>query len=244
MKEYALICDPGKRRDAAGLMVMRNTVQIVPRQELLNNQDRTRNLFDIVFIDKFLRKPYPQLCRDIGMLMNTTDLANNCDLLLDGNGVGEAVVDILREAGLAPMPIMAVGGYQVTEVKEEFGKLFGAPGSTQIKRLQVVKEIHVPKEDLVAAGQGAVQQKRVRIAKHLRWAPELEKQLNHFKGPDKSKGRKSYEADETSVHDDLVSCFIIGCWWFTRERKDIIIPDKHIGRERVADRGWDPMDFS
>lgn len=244
MKEYAVICDPGKRRDSAGLIVMRDVVTIVPRQELLNNTDRTRHYFDIVFIDKFLRKPYPQLGRDLATIMGTTDLSNNAVLLLDGGGVGEAVVDQLREAGLAPMPIMATGGTEVKEVHEDFGKVFSAQGAGKLNRLSITKEIHVPKEDLVAAGVGAVQQKRVRIAKGLRWAEEMEKQLNHFKGTKNPRtGHRTYEADETVVHDDLVSCFNIGCWWFTRSRKDIIIPDKHIGRERVADRGWDPMDF-
>lgn len=243
MKEYALILDPGKKRDSAALIIMRDTVKIVAGQALANTRDRTRHFFDIIFIDKFMRKPYPQLVRDVGIIYNSTELANNCDLLLDGGGVGEAVVDMMREAGMMPLPIMATGGEAVHEISEEAGKLFSAPGPGKLQRLRVTMEIHVPKVDLVAAGVAVVQQQRVRIAKQLAWAEEMEKQLRHFKPPDKRAGRKSYEADEASVHDDLVSCFNIGCWWFTRDRKDVIIPDKHIGRDRAGNRGWDPMDF-
>jgi hypothetical protein len=243
VNEYALICDPGKRRDSATFMVMKNSVIIVDGNELLRQPDRTRNYLDIVFLDKFLRKPYPQLCRDMASLMRTTELSNNTDLLLDGNGVGEAVIDILREGGLSPMPIMAVGGEKVTMVQEEFGKVFSSPGNTQLNRLKVTKEIHVPKTDLVAAGMSCVQQKRVRVAAGIPWGEELEKQLIHFKPPNKAAGRKSFEADEASVHDDFVTDFLIGCWWFTRDRKDVIVPTKPLRRERAADRDWDPRDF-
>jgi hypothetical protein len=127
----------------------------------------------------------------------------------------------------------------VREVSQTFGKGFSTPGSTQLRGARVLTEIHVPKKTLVTAGQAAVQQNRVRVAKALRWREEFDKQLTHFRVDKKKTG---WEADTPDAHDDFVTVFLIGVWWFTRERKDIIIPDVSPLAGSGQRTGWDPME--
>jgi hypothetical protein len=244
MNEYALIIDPGKKRDSAAKIVLKDTVELIDGHKILQGADRARHRFDVVFLDKTIRQPYPELVRDVCSLVNSKDLTNNCDLLLDATGVGEAVADMMREIGMNPIPIVTTAGDTVREISQPFGKGFGSPGSTQLHGTRVLTEIHVPKQDLVAAGQAAVQQNRVRVAKGLRWAEEFDKQLTHFRmEKNKRTGNRTYEADEAAVHDDLVTCFLIGLWWFTRARKDTIIPDQQPLAGSGQRTGWDPMEF-
>jgi hypothetical protein len=240
MNEYALIIDPGKRRDAAAKLVIKDTVEMVDGHKILKGADRAIHRYDVTYLNKTIRQPYPELVEDVCALMNTRELTNNCDLLLDATGVGEAVADMLIDAGLAPIPIIVTGGDRVREVSQATGNVFGPAGGTQLRGARVLTEIHVPKQTLVTAGQAAVQQRRVRVAKALKWREDFDKQLTHFRVDKKKTG---WEADNPDVHDDFVTVFLIGVWWFTRERKDIIIPDKTPLTGSGKPHGWDPMDY-
>ena len=72
---------------------------------------------------------------------------------------------MMRENGLMPFPIVFTGGTgEARPVYADFGKVFWIliirPGSGA----QVLKEMHVPKEDLVHAGMIIMQQGRMRLA--------------------------------------------------------------------------------
>ena len=239
MNEYAVLCDPGKRRDSAIFMVAKHTGLIVEKALPMGNVDRLRFLMDIVFIDKFLRRSYEELVDNAVTLCGTRELANNHDLLVDGAGVGEPVIDMMRAKLLNPISILATGGEKIKEIKAGFAQM-KPPQAGKLQPTIGLAEIHVPKKDLVSAGQIVLQQNRCRIAQALRWREEFEKQLKHFKAPD-GKRRKTWEADETEVHDDMVTTYLMGAWWFTRLYKDDIIPDQPpAGSGKTP--GWDPMD--
>lgn len=241
MNEYAVLCDPGKRRDSAIFMVAKHTGLIVEKALPTGNVDRLRFLMDIVFIDKFLMRGYEELVDNAVTLCGTKELANNHDLLVDGAGVGEPVIDMMRAKLLNPISILATGGEKIREIQAGFAQMKPA----QAGKLQPaigLAEIHVPKKDLVSAGQIVLQQNRCRIAQALRWREEFEKQLKHFKPPD-GKRRKTWEADETEVHDDMVTTYLIGAWWFTRLYKDDIIPDQPPAGSGKRTAEWDPMDL-
>ncbi len=244
MNEYAMICDPGKRRDSAIFMVAKHTGLIVEKATHLGNVERLRFLMDIVFIDKFFKRSYEELVDNAVTLCGTRDLANNHDLLVDGNGVGEPVLDMMRGKLLSPISIIATGGEKVTEIKAAFGRAVKGP-TAHVGKLQPaigLAEIHVPKKDLVSAGQIVLQQNRCRIAQALRWREEFEKQLKHFKPPD-GKKRKTWEADETEVHDDMVTTYLLCAWWFTRIYRDVILPDQPPAGSGKRTAEWDPMDY-
>lgn len=224
-------------------MVMKDNPKIVDGAKILKSPDRIIHFYDIIFIDQLIRKQYPVVTEAVQALLNHVDLKNNTDLVVDGTGVGDAPVDYMRKEGLYPIPLIFTGGEQVHEVYSEIGQVFSkVPGKLQGAR--TLKEIHVPKTDLVKAGELLLQQGRVLVARGLRWGPELKKQLNHFRGEiGKKKKIMIFEADDENVHDDLVICYCMGAWWFTRHRKDERIQERPIvgAEEKAGD--WNPYDF-
>lgn len=235
-KEYLVIVDPGKKRDPTAIMVMRDNYRILDGSPTAGIQDRAQHFYEIVLIEKLLEVRYTEVCDIVSVICNHTDIKNNHELLVDGTGVGEPVVDIMREKYLVPIPIVFTGGNAVNEIYQPFGKVFG--GSGKLQGANVLKEIRVPKDDLVTAGQVLIQQRRVNIADGLKFADDFKRQLHAFRGKVNENGVK-HEALTEAIHDDLVVCYLMGAWWFTRQRKtdEIVIPyDKPI-------QDWNPMDY-
>lgn len=243
MNEYAIICDPGKRRDRASTMIMKHTSIIATGDERIQKPDRILFYLDCVYLEQFMRKPYPELRDYLFDLKGQVELVHNSDLLIDADGVGEALIDMLNEKGLVPIPILATGGNKVSQAFSEMGKVFGKAGDGKLHHARMRLELHVPKEDLVGAGRKVLEQHRFRVPLHLKYAEELDRQLVHFTGPkDKRTQRIHYNADDPNTHDDFVSDFLLGAWWFTRERKDAILrQNTFTGREHRTGE-WDPMD--
>jgi hypothetical protein len=240
MKEYLIIVDPGKKRDPAALMVMRDNFKIVDGDSRIGIPDKKQHFYEIVFIDKFVNTKYTDLVRNVCVLSEHRDLKNNHDLLVDGTGVGEAVVDIMRESYLTPIPIVFTGGGDVNEKYSEFSSVFSNAQAGKMRGAQVLKEICVPRDDLVTAGQVVSQQGRIGIVPSLKFAEDFRKQLMGFKGdPNTTRKKMRYEAENEETHDDLIVCYLMGAWWFTRSRKtdeQIIPPAK-----QIAD--WNPMEY-
>ena len=235
-KEYLILVDPGKKRDPTAIMVMRDNFTILDGSPRAGIPDKMQHGYEIVHIDKIIDTRFTEVCRIIAKITEHRQIKNNYELIVDGTGIGEVVIDILRESFLTPVPIVFTGSGQVREVFSSFGKVFG----NGFTGAQVLKEIHVPKEDLVSAGQNIVQQGRLSIAPGLQFEEDFKRQLLMFRGKVNEKTRNvSYNANTEEDHDDLVVCFLMGAWWFTRSRKtdeQIIPPAK-----QIAD--WNPMEY-
>jgi hypothetical protein len=120
-------------------------------------------------------------------------LLKHTALLVDRTGVGAAVVDSFRQAGVNPWAITIHGGDKVTWVHQ------GA---------------RVPKRDLVAAVQTLLQSERLKIAESLELAPTLKKELLGFRVKiDPRTAHDSYEHWREGDHDDLVLATALGCWY-------------------------------
>ena len=166
------------------------------------------------------------------------DLVNNCELLVDGTGVGEAVIDLLRERGLSPMPILFTGGTEPRPVYADFGSVFGGG----FRGMQAVKEYHVPKADLVAAGQLISQQGRVRVAPNLKYAEDFRLQMEGFRGRvNEATGRKKYENDTDDLHDDMVVCYLMAAWWMVQGQGAAAVKEVALDRNETAPT-WEPSD--
>jgi len=242
MKEYVISVDIAKRRDYTSIMVFRDNPEIVDGVKSLDQPDKILHHYDVVHIEKFQGLTYPEISQAISTVANHRNLSNNHDLIVDGTGVGEAVIDTLRLSGHAPIPIIFTSGGRVSEISAPAGSIFKNTGF-QVAPMLVVKEIHVPKVDLVNAGRILVQQARVRVAQGIMWADEFKKQMMAFTGKVNETGRVKYEADKEEDHDDLVVCFLMAAWWFSHRRKTIeesIIPDG-TAMEKPGD--WNPYDF-
>lgn len=208
--------DIAKTRDFTTGFLIKRIVTIIPGSEILHSLDRVRVIAGIVAIDKFNNLPYTKVAEIIEARMGHKDLAHSCDLLIDGTGVGAAVVDLLREKGLKPIPIVFTGGGQVREVTAPFGTIFkNSPG--QLSPLKIVSELHVPKQDLVAAGKLLYEQDRIQVAEGLRWSDDFKAQMTAFRGKVNEKtGNRKYEADSEADHDDMVVCLLMAAWWILR----------------------------
>ena len=244
MKQHAVCVDLGKKRDRAVFFVMKDNPQIVDGDRRFGKPDRLLHLYDVLFIDQFVRKSYPSLVESLCVLMGNKELSQASDLLVDGRNVGEPVVDMMRDKGLYPIPILAGGGEQVHEVYEEMGHVFSNV-PTKLKGARVLSQIDVPKQDLVDAGMLLAQQGRVGVARGLHWAEEFKRQLAHFKGVENKRTKhRSYAADDEDVHDDIVFTYLMAAWWFTRGGEAVSPEDRELSggsEKRSAD--WNPVEY-
>jgi hypothetical protein len=244
MNEFVVSADIAKRRDFFGIMVLQDKPEIIPASAALETPARIAHFFNVVLIEKYQGLTYEEMADRIVIVMNHINLRNNADLLIDGTGVGEAAVEQVRKRGLSPVPIIFTGGDTYSEKYADFASLFkGAPG--QLNTAHILKEIHVPKKDLVTAGNVLLQQKRVRVGPG-RWKEDFRKQMQAFRGKvnETKSGKRhiSYEAENESDHDDLVVCYLMAAWWIQHRKARDEIPERHLpAKENTTD--WEPLNL-
>ncbi len=241
MTEYAVTVDLGKKHDRTAFMVLKDHVEIAEGSQLIGKPERIQHTCHVPFIDQFSGVDYPAIVENLVSLMNTKELAHNADLLIDGRSMGEPVMDMLVQAGLSPISIVATAGQTVHPVYKDFGTVFEQKDRVRFGGIRPVTQYNVPKADLVEAGKKLMHTNRLVIAKGLRWAEEFQRQLMHFKGFTTQTGHRAYQADSDEVRDDIVFCYLMGAWWFIFTRKDAILPSGPSKLEKVTD--WDPLDY-
>jgi len=115
-------------------------------------------------------------------------------LVVDGTGVGEPVVDALRRAGL---------GCEITAVTITGGERQSRGGSIY----------SVPKQDLIAGVQMAIEMRQLRVARRLGEAGALVKELLNVRiTAGLAMGKVRIGADGYGEHDDLVIALALACW--------------------------------
>jgi hypothetical protein len=241
MHEFILTVDIAKKRDYFAIMVWRETARIVAGSRELETGDRLLCYHDITNIEMYQGLEYEGMAERIAQVMENPLLKLNTTLLVDGTGVGEAAVELIRKRGLYPIPVIFTGGGEVKEHFANMGEVFNN-SKGRLSGARVTQSISVPKRDLVSAGSVLLQQGRVRVAPG-RWTGEFKKQLAKFKGKvNEAGGRVKYEAETESDHDDLVVCYLMGAWWILRKGGG-----GPIGDRRLADNskvvGWEPYDY-
>ena len=116
-------------------------------------------------------------------------------LVVDMTGVGIAVVDLLRDADLDPVPITITGGDAVAG-DEDAG-------------------FRVPKRELAGRVQVLLQARRLRIAAGLPLADTLVGELKGFRAKISLAGHDTYAAGDdwrSGSHDDLVLATAMAVW--------------------------------
>jgi hypothetical protein len=240
--EYIVAADIAKKRDFFGIMIMRDNPQIVPGHELLEAADRIVHYYDIVTIEKYQGMGYEAMAERLEDIMRNAVLVNNADLLIDGTGIGDAVVEMIRARNLFPISIIFSGGTVPREERAAMGEVFKG-SSGKLAGARVLKHISVPKKDLVAAGSILAQQNRVRIAPG-RWTEDFKKQLINFKGKVNEESRRiKFEAGTETVHDDLVVCYLMGSWWIKYRKERDSIPERTLEQGTDKDLSWEPFDY-
>lgn len=148
-----------------------------------------------------LRTPYPQIVRDVVQIVNSLDPALSSEgvrpvLAVDKTGCGAAVVDLFKAEKINAelRPIMITGGSKVTIEDGDY---------------------RIPKRDLVAVTQVALQNRTLKIASQLPEAETLTKELANFEAKISDGGHDSYGAgDDWRIgnNDDLVLAVAMAIW--------------------------------
>jgi hypothetical protein len=240
-KEYICTVDIAKKRDYTTIQIYRDSPDVRHFPQESGRDPMVINYLDLIYQTKMQAVRYTDQVRIIRDLLNHLDLIKNCQLIVDGTGVGEPIVDMMRENGLMPFPIVFTGGTEARPVYADFGKVFGGSSASfgRFMGTQVLKEMHVPKEDLVHAGMIIMQQKRMRFASNLQHVEDFKLQVARFKGPVNEKsGHRSYNNETDDIHDDFVVTYLMAAWWITYRR--VTEKERVIHTENTTD--WNPYD--
>ncbi len=195
-KTFIVGLDLGQAADYSALCVVERTTVPDPI-------DATRNLgsYGVRHLHRWkLGTPYTVIVRDVSEWGARTPLPG-CPLVVDGTGVGRAVVDMFRQAKLPLklVPVTITAGHTAT----------AEPGGGW----------NVPKKDLVAAMQTLVQSRRFHIAPALPDAAILGRELQMFRVKVTAVGNETFEALREREHDDLVLSVAMACWFGERPAK-------------------------
>jgi hypothetical protein len=165
---------------------------------------------------------YPDQVARIAALVDSSQLGQNVLVAVDGMGVGRAVVDLLREA-LRPFhaPLVAI-------------TITGGASATRVGSLWTV-----PKRDLVASAQVALQTKQLKIAAGLPAAQTLVDELTAYRLTISDDGRDTFGNGRSAPNDDLVLALALGVYTANRRIRRTRIT--HAGpelspRRQIAER--------
>jgi Terminase RNaseH-like domain len=115
-------------------------------------------------------------------------------VVVDGTGVGEPIMDSLRRAGL---------GCEIAAVTITGGE----------RQSQAGQVYSVPKQDLIAGVQMAMENGELRVARRLGEAGALVKEMLNVRiTAGLAMGKVRIGADGHGEHDDLVIALALACW--------------------------------
>ena len=134
---------------------------------------------------------YPEVVGRVKALLGTPPLADECALAVDATGVGVAVTDMLRNAGLYFDSVTITSGEKESREGSHW---------------------RVPKRDLISACQVLLQQRRLKIAASLPEAKTLTEELLNFRYKITQASNLTYETWREGAHDDLVLALSLAVW--------------------------------
>jgi len=196
--EYILGLDLGQSQDFSALVALRKRLAADGKARLTVRGIKRWPLGTL----------YTQISADVAEVIGRPpswplDLAG-CTLGVDRTGCGQPVLEMIR--GAKPLatirPIFITAGNKVTPDGRGF---------------------NVPKRELVAAVQAALQSRRLEIPSSIPEAKSLEKELLSFKARISTTAHESFEADwREGNHDDLVLALAIAVWLAERPVRKFI----------------------
>lgn len=138
---------------------------------------------------------YPEVVYRVGKLMRSRQLAgaDGRHLVVDGTGVGPAVVDFLRMEDLRAQlwPVTITGGKR----ERRAGGYY-----------------RVPKRDLVVGLQVLMQQSGLQIAQGMKEGATLVREMSEMRVKVSGSRNEQFGAWRNGEHDDLVLAVALACW--------------------------------
>ena len=149
-------------------------------------------LFHTVGIKRYpLGTPYPAIVEDVCRLR--AEKLSHAPLIIDGTGVGRAVVDLFRHRlGRAAVPVQITAGNTAHEGDDNWQ--------------------YVPKRDLIGAVQVLLQQGQLKFDAMHPEAPALIHELENYQVKITAAANDTYNARE-GLHDDLVLALALALWY-------------------------------
>lgn len=176
MNSLWLGLDLGQAQDATALVVL----------------ERTAARYSVRHLERFrIGTPYPEIVHRVTQILATPPLRLDTPLVVDGTGVGRAVVDMFT----VPEHLVRI---QITG-----GSVVHADRGY----------VNVPKRDLVGVVQRLFHEDRLKFAASLKLTSVLVAELQNFRVKISETGRDTYGAWREGDHDDLVLALALPLWY-------------------------------
>ena len=188
--------DLGQRQDHTAIV-------IVERRDLRRGyQARVFDQLLVRWVERVaLGTPYPMVVERVRSFAQHWELAGRCAVVMDGTGVGAPVVEMMWRAEL---------GCEITAVTITGGDRESRSGGGRIS---------VPKRDLIAGVQLALEKGELKIAKQMRETGALVRELLQMRvTAGLALGKVRIGADGAGEHDDLALALALACWRAKRPR--------------------------
>lgn len=147
---------------------------------------------------------YPTIVSAVAKLVARSDEPTR--LVVDATGVGMPVVDMMRDAGLKPVPAWITSGHEVTNAHGRLG---------------------VPKADIVSCTQALLQSGRLVIASGLDLAGTLIEEMHNYQERRTALGNVTYDTWREGAHDDLVFALCLAVWLSDRKAWQPFVHIRH-----------------
>ncbi len=191
---FAIGLDLGQKRDHTAIVVLerlrRHAYLVGPDKELLVRAAERLPL----------GLAYPEIVEIVKHVVRVVSArlghGDSCQLVVDATGVGKPVVDMLHPSGL---------GCWMTAVTI-------TSGDKQHARSGEGSSMNVPKQNLMAGLQLALDQEELRIAKKMPSAGTLTRELLDVRMARREFGGNQYGAEGAGKHDDLVIALALAVW--------------------------------
>jgi hypothetical protein len=189
--------DLGQAQDHSAIAVVERAEVLHPERDPLTWSFRFDTRFHVRHAERIaLGAPYPEVAEHVKALTRRYPLEpKNVTVIVDATGVGAPVVDLLRRGGL---------GCRVIPVVITAGERESSDGV----------RYRVPKADLMAGLQVALQKRRVAFAQGVRALPTLVEELRSMQVRVSESG---YERITGRRHDDMVLALSLAWWRASRE---------------------------
>jgi hypothetical protein len=156
---------------------------------------------------------YPDIVRGVKEFCDNPALRDQVDVVVDATGVGRPVIDVMRENGLSPIPVVITFGNAGKDVIMDDDGYFRVPKVDIMASLQVLfgsGRLKYPLELLDREGVNLVPV----------WLMEMER----FKMKQTKSGNMTYEAWRETDHDDIVLAIALPCWWvlYSRPKTEVV----------------------
>jgi hypothetical protein len=206
MSKFIVGLDLGQAQDYTALCVVERVTYNVPLEEqpkgymryLMPAPKTPLPHYHCRHLERFsLGTRYPAIVDSVAKMLETPEL-EDAALVVDGTGVGRAVLDMFVEAGLNPIAITITGGDSVVRDGSYY---------------------RVPKRDLVGAVQVPLQDKRLKFAEGLPLASTLIDEMLNFRVKITDSAHDTYGAWREGTHDDLILAVMMATWWAQENEK-------------------------